>query len=462
MKKILYFFSAAVLALGLASCAKDAKDELPSAAGITPVVKVEGNVATFSLPAGTAGLIPVWYTNETGDFAFAGSGDGFSKTFFEGGTFKVRMYVSNAKGQSADYSEAEFTVEGAAGFNGFKYDSEFNLWKAAAGAASNSYTWHNPGWAAEKALPLTISGSTFSLSVADACSDRWQAQVHLVPDTELALSSDKEYDFSVIVNVSKATGGVTFKLTDLASDDNFLFVEMEDMAEGQNVFYMKGCKGIDAAGVKFVLDFGYSPAGNDITISRIVVKDHANDDGVVAPDKEEKEPDPDPTPNGDANIQVDAATNLWTGATITMANWYSRDDWNGGLTESYNWVKEFSEYSVTIPEEIGGGEWMGQNQFQTNIPISASKSYDFHLVLTSAEACTFTVKLALLGDDVNHAAFYYGALHAEANTPYDFTEGGFSPDIDYSAVTVFVDLGRTPVGTVVNIKDFCLQEHIAK
>ena len=96
MKKLFAFLS--IAAIVVAACTKPNSgnsdtpggNTLPSAAGINPVVKVEGNVVTFSLPEGTTGLIPIWYTNESGDFVFAGNGSPFTKTFFDGGTFKVR------------------------------------------------------------------------------------------------------------------------------------------------------------------------------------------------------------------------------------------------------------------------------------------------------------------------------------------------------------------------------------
>ena len=83
MKK--FFAILSIAALVFAACEPNNTDEpqLPSAAGITPVVTVVDNVATFSLPEGTTGLIPIWYTNESGDFVFAGNGNNYTKTFFE-------------------------------------------------------------------------------------------------------------------------------------------------------------------------------------------------------------------------------------------------------------------------------------------------------------------------------------------------------------------------------------------
>ena len=219
MKKIFAFLSIAALVIATAACTKPGNNDsgnngagLPSAAGITPVVEVAGNVVTFSLPEGVTGLIPIWQTNESGEFVFAGSGDHFQKTFFDGGTFKVRMYVSNSAGQSVDYSEAQFTVEVESEWNGYNYNSPYNIWKVGEDAGMDkSYTWCSPGWGGEVTVPFTTN--PYTLTVPATCSDRWQAQFHLVPGADVALSADKHYDFSCLIKLNKPAG-VTVKLTD--------------------------------------------------------------------------------------------------------------------------------------------------------------------------------------------------------------------------------------------------------
>ena len=257
-------------------------------------------------------------------------------------------------------------------------------------------------------------------------------------------------------------GGVTFKLTDTTSDDNFLFVEQQDLVEGNNVFYVKNLPGIDAAATKLVLDFGYCTDGTEVTIYRITLKDHANDDGINAPDKDPvipEGPKEDEIADTNCNIDIAGSSNLWNTATIEMKNWYSAADWAGTLTADYKWVKEYSEYQVVIPEGIGGAEWQGQNQFATNIPVSAAKKYDFHCVVVSTEDTWFTVKLAKLGEDTAHQLCYYGKLFATKDTPREITIANLQADVDYEALTLFIDLGRTPAGASVTVKDFCFQEH---
>lgn len=465
MKK---FFSILGIAALMMACnpVEDSKPELPSAAGIVPVVTVDGASVTFALPAGVSGLIPIWETNESGDFVFAGSGNPYTKTFLEGGQFKVRMYVSNAAGQSKDYTEADFEVKiETTGFNGYDYNSEYNIWKKGEDAGmSNSYTYYNPdpNWGAETPLPINFGAGSYNITFEKGCYQQWQAQVHLVPTGAVALSAACNYDMSVLVTTNKAVGGVTFKLTDTTSDDNFLFVEQQDLVEGNNVFYVKNLPGIDAAATKLVLDFGYCTDGTEVTIYRITLKDHANDDGTNAPDKDPvipEGPKEDEIADTNCNIDIAGSSNLWNTATIEMKNWYSASDWAGTLTADYKWVKEYSEYQVVIPEGIGGAEWQGQNQFATNIPVSAAKKYDFHCVVVSTEDTWFTVKLAKLGEDTAHQLCYYGKLFATKDTPREITIANLQADVDYEALTLFIDLGRTPAGASVTVKDFCFQEH---
>ena len=469
MKK--FFAILSIAALVFAACEPNNTDEpqLPSAAGITPVVTVAENVATFSLPEGITGLIPVWYTNESGDFVFAGNGNNFTKTFFENGTFKVRMYVSNANGQSKDYSEADFTINATMEWNGYNYNSEYNLWKAAEGEAANTYTWYAPNWAEVAGHSAAVSSGIYTVSFPTACAGQWQAQVHIVPDGTIALTADKHYDFSCIVNVNKDCGGVTFKFVEQGGDQTsngginhdeiFLFVEQQDLKAGENIFYMKDVPGLALSPAKMVFDFGWCAENTQVTISRITLKDHANDDGTNAPDKEKSEPEPEAEP---ADYQISAATNLWRSATLTVAPWFSGSDWQGGLNLVYEWADNNYDLSLTIPDGIGGSEWMGQVQIQTNIPCSQDKRYDFCATVEADADFTYTVKLGKLGDDIAHAIVYDPNQKVEngvgqVDLPYLATDG-----IDYEALTVFFDFGRTAAGTHVTIKDVCFQEHIKK
>ncbi len=469
MKKIFTIICVTALALATVACTKDKNEngggsELPSAAGVTPIVTVSGTTATFNLPEGTTGVIPIWYTNETGEFVFAGNGDGFSKTFYDAGTFTVRMYLSNSVGQSADYSEAQFTIEASTeGFSGYNYNSEYNIWKVGEDAGmSKSYSYYNPGFNSGDGT-FAFTTKPYKLTIDADCNNQWQAQLHLVPDADVNVAVSSTYDFSCLITLNKDCGGVTVKVTDVTSDDNFIFVTQEDMKEGTNVFYMKDVNTnltADAA-VKVVFDFGWATSGTEVSIDRITLKDHANDDGTNAPDKEEPEPTPDPGFDTNADFRVDASTNLWRSATIEASEWFSVAGWGGGLTSGLA-VGDNNDVTLTIPEGIGGSEWMGQVKLGTDIVVSDDKVYDFCSLVNAEGDFTYTVKLAKFNEDTNSEfeVFYTNAATVTSGTG-DFKVANLQgKDID--RLVLIYDFGRTPAGTKITINNICFQEHIDK
>ena len=68
---------------------------------------------------------------------------------------------------------------------------------------------------------------------------------------------------------------VTFKLTD-SGDANFFFEERHDVPAGTFVFKKKGVtlkEGTDASAIRMFFDFGGSPAGTHVKISKIIFKE---------------------------------------------------------------------------------------------------------------------------------------------------------------------------------------------
>ena len=157
---------------------------------------------------------------------------------------------------------------------------------------------------------------------------------------------------------------------------------------------------------------------------------------------------------------VEGATNLWRSATITPEYWYSAGDWSGGLDPQLTNLGD-GKWQVKIPAGIGGAEWQGQTKFHFPVAVSASKVYDFGMKVTPDDDCNsnITVKLAWEGNDNDHAFFYVNDFSAPSDQTTAFVKEGVSPDVDYDAVVLFVDLGRVAAGTTVVISDFCLQEH---
>ena len=335
-----------------------------------------------------------------------------------------------------------------AGPEEYKYDSEANLWKAADGAHSCTF-FYAPSWNQLPDPELANNGNEYLLKLPSATFAQWQAQFHIIPDSPVALESSKSYDFSVVLNSTTDIRAVTLKLTENGNDDNFLFTENVNLTAFEDyIFDLSDLPGIDAAAVKMVFDFGGNPDNTEVTIKRIVLKDHAIDDGT------HKGGASGENPGGGLDT---SGTDIWDNAKVSYTWWYSMADWSGTLTPEISTIS--NGWKVVIPAGIGGSEWQGQTHFTLDAPASAAKKYDFCVTLNSSAACTCSVKLAWEGNDKDHAFFYDGNVALSAYEDFQYIQSGVSPDADYDKLALFIDLGRTPAGAEVEIKDIHLYEH---
>ena len=335
-----------------------------------------------------------------------------------------------------------------AGPEEYKYDSEANLWKAADAAHSYSF-FYAPSWSQIPNPEVENNGNEYLLKLPSATFAQWQAQFHIIPDNPVALESSKSYDFSVVLNSTTDIRAVTLKLTENGNDDNFLFTENVNLTAFEDyIFDLSDLPGIDAAAVKMVFDFGGNPDNTEVTIKRIVLKDHAIDDGT------HKGGASGENPGGGLDT---SGTDIWDNAKVSYTWWYSMADWSGTLTPEISTIS--NGWKVVIPAGIGGSEWQGQTHFTLDAPASAAKKYDFCVTLNSSAACTCTVKLAWEGNDTDHAFFYDGNVALSAYEDFQYIQSGVSPDADYDKLALFIDLGRTPAGAEVEIKDIHLYEH---
>ena len=335
-----------------------------------------------------------------------------------------------------------------AGPEEYKYDSEANLWKAADAAHSYSF-FYAPSWSQLPDPEVENNGNEYLLKLPSATFAQWQAQFFIIPDNPVALESSKSYDFSVVLNSTTDIKAVTLKLTENGNDDNFLFTENVNLTAFEDyIFDLSDLPGIDAAAVKMVFDFGGNPDNTEVTIKRIVLKDHAIDDGT------HKGGASGENPGGGLDT---SGTDIWDNAKVSYTWWYSMADWSGTLTPEISTIS--NGWKVVIPAGIGGSEWQGQTHFTLDAPASAAKKYDFCVTLNSSAACTCSVKLAWEGNDKDHAFFYDGNVALSAYEDFQYIQSGVSPDADYDKLALFIDLGRTPAGAEVEIKDIHLYEH---
>ncbi|MBM6992545.1 MAG: hypothetical protein I3J02_04690 [Prevotella sp.] len=157
----------------------------------------------------------------------------------------------------------------------YTYDAESNLWKTNVDDKGtdgfSTFFYYAPGWAQIDNPTLTADKGTYTVELPVATFDQWQAQMHLI--TTIPGEADTPYDFSCKLVPTKDIKGVTLKLTDTASDDNFFFTNRYDLTAGQEtvvkipaVVLPKGA----AAALKLVFDFGGCPEGEKITINDII------------------------------------------------------------------------------------------------------------------------------------------------------------------------------------------------
>ena len=344
---------------------------------------------------------------------------------------------------------------------GFDANSDFNLWK---GITPNATFYFNPGWASDRTGEMEsayVSGNNdYTVTVPDACADRWQAQFHL--HTDLNINAATNYDFSVIFNADKDIDGVTIKLTDEADADAIIDVDNVSLKAGQDVvFWQSDLAGKDLSKVKLVFDFGHATEATKINISSVVLKDHANDDGTIVSGGGDN---PD-APKMDWD--VNAGSNLWKAvesgdAFISVTPWFANDGWSqiGDPT----WKHENGEWSLTIPEGMGGSQWQGQFPINTSLTASMNKKYNFYMVLEADADCPgVTIKLTESDDADKHDDNYFFADRHDikADVPYVYKAEAVSlPKNDAHALSLFFDFGGSPIGTNIKISKIYFEEAV--
>ena len=338
------------------------------------------------------------------------------------------------------------TTEREEVFEGFKYNSEFNMWKGA--TIQNPTFYYAPGWAQIADPEYKIDGATYTLQLPAATTDQWQAQMHL--DTDIALNSATNYDFSVILNASTDIAKATIKLTDNTDDNNFLFTETVALkALEDNVFWLSDVPGIDAAAVKLVFDFGGNGENCEVVIKNVVLKDHANDDGTKLPSDEPEEEKPNVTWVDEASPE-----NMWTAAKIAPTFWFADAGWAQIADPEYSFAD--GVHTVYMPNATEA-QWQGQVTFaDLGIGTSVGKTYDFRVILKADQDIKgVTVKLTQNDDDAN---FYCeDRIDLAADEEYVFVKAAMEGK-DIANLKMVLDFGGNPAGATAQIYGIILQE----
>ena len=155
----------------------------------------------------------------------------------------------------------------------FNPDSDNNLWKNC--KFTNTF-FYAPGWNQIADPVVKTDGNAYTIALPQATSDQWQAQVFF--RTDITTNELTNYDFCATFNSNTDLGRVTVKLVKDGDDDTFYFTEMISVkAYEDKLISFSDMKGLDMEKVNLVLDFGGNPEGTEVTISKIVLKDHTKD-----------------------------------------------------------------------------------------------------------------------------------------------------------------------------------------
>ena len=285
-----------------------------------------------------------------------------------------------------------------------------------------------PGIAVKNNITITVP--------AGIGGGEWMGQFKI--RTHIPAEARERFDFSCNISATQA-GTATVKMTadDDPSGDEFFYDGVVAVGANATTTVEKPDHMLNKAteSILLVFDFGRFPAGTVITISDLCLQRH-----IPLSDKPE-------------------VVNLFPAANVTTTQWFSGADWAGSLTAEITML-EGNGFELTVPEGIGGSEWMGQFALHTDIAAQASHEYEFSCQMESTADAVFTAKLTNDPEADSKVFFYDNALQMR-NGVVTIKKVGVKPaNEDAEAVMLIFDFGRVPAGTKIKVTDLVLQEYI--
>lgn len=337
-------------------------------------------------------------------------------------------------------------------FNGYKYDSDGNLWKNMA-YTNEQYYAHGDGWEAN-ANPIGIESTngnqSFKISLPDESNQQWQAQAKFL--TNMVTNASTNYDFSAKFTATQDIKGATVKLVLHGDDNTFYFADRIDLVGGETyVFYKDNMAGIDMNAVDLVLDFGGAPAGTEVELFDIVLKDHAFNDGAGHPEEIAD----------NAPYSYDDENNVWKtidASDCEMTFFYTDASWTE-YPEKPGFVHDGNQYTVTLPNATEA-QWQAQVAFHTNLSCKKGDKFDFGMLINpSNDLKAVTIKLVKNGGGDNDKIFFFEKkvdLVAGEDNVIKFP-AQVSPD-DMDRIALFFDFGGNPANTEIVMKNIVLKK----
>lgn len=457
LKNIFKLTALAGLLIGMTGCSEEDitplnPNGLPNVDDCNIVVEVnqETNEFTLSLGQPCTGFYPVWsvYTNAKNPTtpSVRSTSQTVKGVIRKAGDYNVELQLGNRNGLSEGIRTAVIHIDkdlssgGKDTFKGYKYDSEYNLWKKA--TVTLQSTWFaDDNWGQLDPQPeVECSNDLIALHTpAGMGATQWQGQIHVGSD--IAVSSAETYDFSCYVEAVVDTK-ITVKVQKDGDDNTFFVADVQEFKAGGSVYHFSDMPGFDGT-----LKIAFDVAGNpdmDIAISNIVFKNHKDDDGTVFPEAG--------VFNG---FTYDTANNLWKAATISnITTWFADANWAEVAAPKYE-IDNQVIYVEGLPENTT--QWQGQLAMELNIPTAADKTYDFSVAITAtADHPGVTVKLVNPSDDNAFMCDGRTAVKANESTVYYFTEVA---GLGTETLKLVLDFGGATAGTNVTLENFVLIEH---
>ena len=328
----------------------------------------------------------------------------------------------------------------------WNYDAASNLWKGVdAGDLFVSVTpWFaNNDWAQIADPEWNHEGDTWQITMPEGIgSSQWQGQFPI--HTTLSASMNKRYNFYCVVESDNDIPGLTIKLTETDDpdgtkhDNNFFFADRHDVTADKAFIYKAENVSLpigDAHALSLFFDFGGTPAGTVVKVSKIYFEEA---------------------------LSYDDDANLWKAvdteeAFLSITPWFANDGW--AQIADPNWTHNGNVWELDIPEGIGTQQWQGQFPINTSLTASMSDSYTFSCTIEADNDIPgLTIKLTETddADGTKHDNNFFFADRHEVTADKAFTykvTGAKLPQNDAHALSLFFDFGGTPAGTHVKIKD---------
>ena len=319
----------------------------------------------------------------------------------------------------------------------WNYDAASNLWKGV-DTGDNfdkvSPWFANNDWAQIADPEWKHEGDTWQITMPEGIgSSQWQGQFPI--HTTLSASMNKRYNFYCVVESDNDMPGLTIKLTETGDDNNFFVADRHEVTADKAFVYKAENVSLplkDAATLSLFFDFGGTPAGTVVKVSKIYFEEA---------------------------LSYDDERNMWKSVDsgesfIEVAPWFANDGW--GQIDNPKWSHEGNVWELDIPAEIGTQQWQGQFPIKSSLSASMADSYTFSCTVEGDNDMPgVTIKLTDGADDNN---FFVADRHEiTADKPFTYKVTGVKlPVGDAASLSLFFDFGGTPGGTHVKISDIIL------